>query len=106
MRVLLDENLPVGLVEQVVGHEASTVASLGWIGIANGELLRRADGLFDALLTMDRNLERQHAIGSLSFGVVVLVARSNRISDLQVLLPDVLHALESLQPGALVRIGA
>lgn len=93
MRVLLDENLPVGLALHLVGHDASTVSGVGWAGVTNGELLRRVSGRFDAFVTMDRNLAQQQPIGSLSFGVVLLSALSNRLLDLQPLVPDVLIAL-------------
>jgi hypothetical protein len=106
VRVLLDENLPVGLVHHLVGHEAMTVAALGWAGVTNGELLRRASGRFDAFLTMDRNLASQQRLGSLSFGIVLLAAQSNRLTDLESLVPEVLHALDTLQPGTVVRVGA
>ena len=56
MRVLLDENLPVDLAAELVSHEVTTVSGLGWQGIKNGELLKRAQGTFDVLVTMDRNL--------------------------------------------------
>jgi hypothetical protein len=72
--VLLDENLPADLVLQLVGHDATTVASLGWAGVTNRELLARTSGRFDAFLTMDRNLARQRVSSSLTFGIVLLSA--------------------------------
>ena len=62
MRVLLDENLPVDLAAELVGHQVTTVSGLGWQGIKNGELLQRAQGTFEVLVTMDRNLEFQQNI--------------------------------------------
>ncbi len=64
MRVLLDENLPVDLAPElsVSGHEMATVIGLGWEGVRNGELLRRAASRFDAFVTMDRNLEFQQPL--------------------------------------------
>jgi predicted nuclease of predicted toxin-antitoxin system len=59
MRVLLDENLPLDLARDLSGHDVQTVVGLGWEGVKNGELLRRAAGHSDALVTMDRNLEFQ-----------------------------------------------
>jgi len=56
MRVLLDENLPLDLARDLLGHHVQTVVGLGWEGVKNGELLCRAAGHFDALVTMDRNL--------------------------------------------------
>ncbi|HKW02828.1 MAG TPA: hypothetical protein VJN96_23595 [Vicinamibacterales bacterium] len=60
----------------------STVQGMGWAGVENGELLRRAAGRTDAFITMDRRLERQQDIAALNFGVVLVVARSNRDQDL------------------------
>jgi hypothetical protein len=57
VRVLLDENLPHDLITELTGHDISTVQGWGWAGVKNGELLRRAVGQTDALLTMDRRLE-------------------------------------------------
>jgi hypothetical protein len=70
VRVLLDENLPVDLALELPEHDVQTVVGLGWEGIENGELLRRAAGHFDALVTMDRNLEFQQPIARQHFGVV------------------------------------
>jgi hypothetical protein len=93
VRVLFDENLPHDLISELGGHEVVTVQELGWAGIKNGELLRRAAGQVDAFLTMDRKLEHEHDIGALSFGVVVIRARSNRMQDLRPLIGAVTAAL-------------
>ncbi len=72
MRILLDENIPVDLAAELVGHEVDTVAGAGWVGIANGRLLRRASGRYDAFVTMDRSIQHQQNIAVLSFGVILL----------------------------------
>ncbi len=72
----------------------STVA-----GVRNGALLTRAARQFDAFVTVDRNLAFQQRIDALPFGVVVLRARSNRLSDLKPLVPALLQALQNLRPG-------
>jgi hypothetical protein len=54
MRVLLDESLPRDLGRDLTGHEVRTVRQAGWAGLANGDLLRRAAGQFDVLVTGDR----------------------------------------------------
>jgi hypothetical protein len=56
VHVLLDENLPRDLILELSDHQVVTVQGVGWAGLKNGELLRRAAGLVDALLTMDRKL--------------------------------------------------
>ena len=105
MRILLDENLPVDLASDLAGHQVDTIVGLGWAGVANGELLRRAAGKYDAFLTMDRNLEHQQNLSVLPFGVLVLRAPSNRLIHLRPLIPGVLDNLTSLGPGQVRLIG-
>ena len=95
MRVLLDENLPHDLIGELTGHDTSTVQGLGWAGVQNGELLRRAAGLTDALLTMDRKLEHQHDISGLPFELIVIRARSNGMQDLRPLVVEICFAMLS-----------
>jgi hypothetical protein len=78
---------------------------LGWAGVKNGELLRRAGGRIDALLTMDRKLEHEHDLSALPFGVVVIGARSNRIQDLRPLVGEMEGALARVQPGTVQHVG-
>lgn len=105
MRLLLDENLPADLARALVGHHASTVTGLGGQGIKNGELLRRACGRFEALLTMDRKLPNEHPLTDLPFGVLLICAPSNRLAHLLPLVPDVLDALSGLRSGELRVVG-
>ena len=106
MRVLLDENLPHDLIATLEGHEVLTVQGLGWSGTLNGALLKRATGVADAFVTMDRKLERQHDLSKVAFGVVVIEARSNRMQDLLPLIESILRALATVQPGQVARVGA
>lgn len=106
MRVLLDENLPRDLAAALSPHRAETVAGLGWSGIKNGELLRRAAGRFDALVTMDHGLEFQQPLTRQPFGTVLISAPSNRMHHLTPLVPDLLAAPDGLGPGEIRRVGA
>lgn len=106
MRVLLDENIPVGLSDYLHPHHVETVLGRGWSGVKNGELLRRATGEFDVLITMDRNLRYQQPLANQTFGVVLVRARSNRLKDLEVLVPAIVTAIDGIQPGELRRVGA
>jgi predicted nuclease of predicted toxin-antitoxin system len=106
VRVLLDEQLPVDLASALQGHSVDTVTRRGWAGITNGDLLRRMCGEYDALITMDRGIEFQQNLSGLPFGVLLLRASSNRVADLQPLVPGILDALLTLAPGQLLRVGA
>lgn len=61
MRVLIDECAPRDLkfFLSQEGYDCATVQEVGWSGKENGELLARADGHFDVLVTLDRNLRYQ-----------------------------------------------
>jgi hypothetical protein len=103
---LLDENFPADFAALLVGHEASNVHSHGWAGIKNGELLRRAHGVCDVFVTLDRNLEFQQNIKVLPYGIVVVRSRSNRIIDLTPHIPAILLAASQVGPGRAVTVGA
>ena len=105
MRVLLDENLPIDLAAELVGHDVATVTGLGWQGIKNSEILGRAQGDFEVLLTMDRSLEFQQDIAGFELSILLVLAHSNRMAHLRPLVPAILRALEDLQPGELRRVG-
>jgi hypothetical protein len=105
MRILLDENFPADFAKLLVGHEAFNVHTHGWAGIKNGELLRRAHGICDAFVTLDRNLEFQQNIKILSFGVVVVRARSNRIVDLTPHIQGILKSVIDIHPGQIIAVG-
>ena len=105
MRVLLDENLPHDLIVELAGYDVVTVQGLGWAGIKNGELLRRAAGQVAVLLTMDRKLELEHDLGACPFGIVVVRARSNRVQDLRPLLGAIRETLARVGPGQIERVG-
>jgi hypothetical protein len=82
------------------GHAATTVTGRGWAGVKNG-----MRGEYDALLTMDQGIEFQQNIGALPFGVLLVLAPSNRMVHLHPLVPAILDALPALRPGQLIRIG-
>ena len=106
MRLLLDEQFPFDFVGSLVGAEVLHVHSLGWTGIKNGELLRRAHGRCEVFVTLDRNLPFQQNISVLPFGVILVRAVSNRIGDLVPLVPAILNAAHNVTPGCVVSVGA
>ena len=106
MRLLLDENFPADFAKLLVGHEVATVHSLGWSGVKNGELLRRAQSVCDVFVTLDRNLEFQQNIKALPFGVVVVSAISNRMVHLTPQISSLLEAASRVTPGTAEKAGA
>ena len=77
---------------------------MGWTGLSNGILLQKAQQDFDIFLTGDTNLSFQQTVTSLIMGVIILEARSTRLTETVKLMPQVLKILESIGPGEVVRV--
>jgi len=106
MRVLLDECLPRRLKKHLQPLEVVTVPEAGWAGKKNGDLLRTANGTIDVFVTIDKNLISQQAIGALSFGIVVLKVKSNRLADIMPWVADILEAISSVEHGQARSVGS
>lgn len=106
MRILLDECMDERFRKSFPGHECQTVKYAGFAGRKNGALLRAAEAAkFDVLLTVDRGFEYEQNPEGRKIAILIVSARSNRLRDLLPLVPDILVALESLQPGQVLRVG-
>ncbi len=105
MRILLDENIPIDFAAELPGHDVSTVVELGWNGVLNGELMRRAHECCDVFITLDRNIEFQQNISVLPFGVIIVRAVSNRMVHLRPLASAILLAVTAAKPGQLQTVG-
>lgn len=99
MKILLDENLDWRLERDLPEHTVVSVPRIGWAGLKNGELLRRAGGQFDVLVTMDKGIYHQQNLTGLSLAVVALRAKTNRLADTRPLMPELLSLLLNIQPG-------
>ena len=106
MRVLLDESIPVDFAKELPGLATYTVIGLGWAGLANGALLRRATGQYDVLVTMDKNLQFQQNLAAHPVAVILVRAHSNRLDDLRPLVPQILSAVSAAMPGKIHVVGA
>lgn len=108
MRILLDENLDWRLRRELSAHEVDSVAYIGWAGIKNGTLLRRAaEEGYDALITMDGNLPYQQDLGIHGIAVIALCARTNRLADTRCLMTALLACLSTAPKGKVtyLRVG-
>ena len=105
MRVLLDNCIPERFGRLLTEHQVDGAVSLGWASLPDGQLLDVMDGQYDVLVTVDKSIPQQQNFAGRSFGVVVLRAYSNRLSDLSRLAPRLLRELKSLKPGDVRLIG-
>lgn len=105
MRILIDECVPRALKRHLRVHDVLTVADAGFAGLKNGQLLRRAEGNFDAFVTTDKSLQHQQNLPAWSMAFVLLRAISNDIADLEPLVPELLKRLPNLAPGSFTIVG-
>lgn len=99
MKILLDENLDWRLGRDLPGHEVDSVPKIGWAGVKNGELLRRANSTHDVLITMDKGIYHQQNLSGLRLVIIALQAKTNRLAETRLLMPEVLRVVASIQPG-------
>lgn len=99
MKILLDENLDWRLGRDLPGHEVDSVPKIGWAGVKNGELLRRANGTYDLLIAMDKGIYHQQNLSGLRLAIIALRAKTNRLAETRLLMPELLRKLASIQPG-------
>jgi PIN like domain len=99
MRILLDECIDRRLARDLVGYEVWTVSQMCWTGTLDGDLLPLVAAEFDIFITVDRNLPYQQNLSVLDLAVLVLVTRSNRLADLQILIPLILAAIPDAVKG-------
>lgn len=105
MKVFLDECIDWRLSRDITSHEVKTARQMGWTTIKNGELLALAAEQFNVFVTVDRNLAFQQNIGPSKIAVIVLRAKSNRLSDLKPLIPALIAAIETVKPGTVQLVG-
>jgi hypothetical protein len=87
-------------------HEVRTVHQQGWAGLQNGELLRRAaQAGFGVFVTADQNPEFQQNLAHSLLCVIVLVAPSNALEDLLLLVPRLLDVIPTSEPGRAMCVG-
>ncbi len=102
MRVLLDENVDRRLKRFFDDDfEVATVTERGWSGKKNGELLHAAQREFDALVTMDKNMEHQQDLSAFDLGVVLITVPSSRRREVEPAMPEVNRTLRQIEAGEL-----
>lgn len=106
MRILLDESVPRDLKGLLEDHEVKTVVEQGWASISNGELLERASGHFDVLVTADQQLPHQQDPSRYNVAVFVLVARTNSMVDYEPMADKLRSAVKDSKAGEVLWLTA
>lgn len=108
MNLLLDEMLDQRLARSFAsyGHECLSAEAAGFKGLSNGELLKEAELRgFDALLTVDQNIQYQTNLTGRKIRVLIICAFKNKLSYVLPYLPEVVSVLQSLKPGEVRYVG-
>jgi hypothetical protein len=72
-RILLDQNVPIGVRGILAEFEVTTARYIGWEKLLNGELIAKADSAgFDILITADRKLVYQQNLSGRRIALIVL----------------------------------
>lgn len=105
MRILLDECVPKPLKREFNDFDPKTVGEMGWSGTKNGALLKlMAQEGFTILLTSDRNLKYEQNLQQSGIAIIVMVAPTNRLSDLLPLVPKIHEAVFTIKPRELIEV--
>ena len=102
MKIPLDESVPRLLKLRLPQLDISTVQKLGWAGLRNGELLRRAEEHFHVFVTADQNLRYQQNLSGRTLATLVLP--SNQVPLITRLVPAVEALLATIQPRTVVDV--
>ena len=95
MRLLLDNCVDIHAKPLFAGHEVFHVLDRGWEGLSNGKLIAAAaDGGFQVLVTVDKNLRYQQNLDRLPLSVLELDVLKNRLEELNRMAPFLSAALE------------
>ena len=101
MRGLFDERLRHLFDE----HDCQTARFAGFAGLKNGALLLAAEAReFQVSVTVDQHIPDQQSFESRQISLLILRGRTNRLSDLQSLVPAALNVRTSIRPGQVVSI--
>ena len=70
---------------------------MGWSNLTNGDLLAKAESLFDLMLTTDQNLRYQQNLQGRKLAIVVLPTTS--WPEIQKRTSEVASAISGMKPG-------
>ena len=104
MRILLDACVPIRLAAEITGHDIFSAHDLGWGDFDDGLLLEVMLDEFDAFITVDKGIPAQQQLRHRPFAIIILRARSNRLEDLKLLVPELEDLLHSVETGAVYEI--
>src|SRR5450759_5536192 len=105
MRLLVDECVDERLQLLFAGYDCQTARFANLAGVTNGLLLEAAEAAgFDVLITVDQNIPDQQNLAGRRISLLILCGPTNRLHDLEILVPAAVSALRSIARGEVVSI--
>jgi predicted nuclease of predicted toxin-antitoxin system len=84
MKILIDENLPKKLKNDLIEHSVYTVRDKNWHSKTNGDLIKlMIDDGFDLLITFDQNLQYQQNLVKCNIAVLVINTYNNQYETIK-----------------------
>ena len=102
MRILLDECVNPRLRQAFPKHDVLTVGKVQWRALSDTRLVAQAQGKCDVLVTIDRGFEHEQNLKKLSFGIVILHVKRNRMEYYRPLFPKLLDAVDRIKLGQVI----
>lgn len=105
MRLLLDECVDERLRHLFPDHDCQTARFAKLAGLKNGQLLEAAETAgFDVVITVDQGIPEEQDLRARQIALLILCGPTNRLRDLEPLVPAAESALRSIGPGDVVRV--
>jgi len=89
--------MPQPLRPLLAGLDIRTAQEMGWGRVKNGELLKRAEGVFGAFVTADQSLKYQQNLTGRRLAILVL--STNRWPRVKAKAVEITAAIQALRPG-------
>ena len=97
MKILLDNNVPRLLRNNLPGHQVDVALQFGWHNLSNGELLDRAESEgYQLLITADQRIPDQQNLPRRN--IAVLIITGNRRRHVRHALTPINDAVNSMSP--------
>lgn len=97
MNILFDHGTPRPWRRFLTGHRVTTSADAGFSELQNGPLLAAAEGVFDVLITTDKNIQYQQNLRGRQLAILVLPTPDWRVVKFHT--DRVLAAVNGMKPG-------
>ncbi len=103
MRILFDNGTPRGLAAYLAGHTVVEARTLGWEGLANGELIAAAEEAgFELMVTTDKNIRLQQNLRVRTLAFVVL--EHSQWPMVKMVAASIRVAVDTAIPGSYVEV--